>query len=209
MLRVGVLANWGMGLAVVKTLAAMPHVSIVLAGTRCISPPDGPWSHCVAHWLHQKGIEYFDDKEITPPRLEAMILERKTQLLVTHAHMRRLPESVLRAPELGVMNIHASLLPRYRGPSPCQWVLRNRDKETGLTAYMMDAGLDTGPIVHQQCLPLQGNEDMDVLLERLKPLVEPLLHTALQLLCTKGFVPCPQDEALACHAPRILTDATY
>ena len=93
-----------------------------------------------------------------------------------------LPSDALAVPRLGIMNGHPSLLPRYRGPNPFGWTLRNGDPEVGFTFHLMDAEFDTGPILAQASAPLTADDMMKTLLDKLPALIAQLLPGALERL---------------------------
>jgi methionyl-tRNA formyltransferase len=111
-----------------------------------------------------------------------------------------LPRDALAVPRLGIMNGHPSLLPRYRGPNPFGWTLRNGDPEVGFTFHLMDAEFDTGPILGQASAPLTVDDTMKTLLDKLPELVAKLLPGALERL-EAGDRGDPQPPNGASHAP--------
>lgn len=111
-----------------------------------------------------------------------------------------LPEDALAVPRLGIVNGHPSLLPRYRGPNPFGWTLRNGDAEVGFTFHLMDADFDTGPILAQGSAPLTPEDTMTTLLDRLPGLVSDLLPTALTRL-ESGDRGDPQPTGGGSYAP--------
>jgi methionyl-tRNA formyltransferase len=111
-----------------------------------------------------------------------------------------LPPDAIAVPRLGIMNGHPSLLPRYRGPNPFGWTLRNGDPEVGFTFHLMDAGFDTGPILGQASAPLTADDTMKTLLEKLPALVAQLLPGALERL-EAGDLGDHQPPNGASHAP--------
>jgi methionyl-tRNA formyltransferase len=128
-------------------------------------------------------------------------LEPDLGVVVAYGHILR-PE-VLAVPRLGMINVHASLLPRYRGAAPIQHAIRNGETETGVTIMQMDAGLDTGPILHHVATPVEPDETAGELWHRLATLGAAALVEALSLIAgglARGY---PQDDALATYAPKI------
>jgi methionyl-tRNA formyltransferase len=111
-----------------------------------------------------------------------------------------LPPDAIAVPRLGIMNGHPSLLPRYRGPNPFGWTLRNGDPEVGFTFHLMDAEFDTGPILGQASTPLTSDDTMKTLLEKLPALVAQLLPGALERL-EAGDLGDHQPPNGASHAP--------
>lgn len=131
----------------------------------------------------------------------------KPDVLVVAAYGMLLPQEVLDIPKLGAFNVHASLLPKYRGAAPVQRSLIAGDRMTGVTIMRMEAGLDTGPILLQQCMPIRNQEnfcdDTQTLLERLARDGAKLMMTALDLLKDHQASYIPQNNEFATHAPKL------
>jgi len=124
-------------------------------------------------------------------------------LLVVVAFGQVLKKTLLDIPRWGGLNIHASLLPRYRGAAPIQWAVINDESETGLTAMHMDEGLDTGPILFQEPVPIRPDETAGELHDRLSHVSGDVLVKTLNGLITHGLIETAQDNALATYAPKI------
>lgn len=118
---------------------------------------------------------------------------------VVVAYGRILPPPFLRAPLRGCINVHFSLLPKYRGAAPVNWALVRGERETGVTTMLMDEGLDTGPVLLQRSTPVGEGETAPELLARLAETGADLLSATLARL--HEIEPRPQDEAAATHAP--------
>lgn len=132
-------------------------------------------------------------------RLRALDLD----VAVTAAYGKILPSSLLEIPRHGFLNVHASLLPSYRGAAPVQWALIRGERETGVTIMQTEAGLDTGPIRLQRSMRVPEGADAPELAERLAALGAQALLEALGLLA-RGELPCrPQDDAAATYAPML------
>jgi methionyl-tRNA formyltransferase len=114
-----------------------------------------------------------------------------------------LPQAVLDIPPHGSVNIHASLLPRWRGAAPIQAAVRAGDTESGITIMKMDAGLDTGPILTQRAIPLAPDETGQSLHDKLSELGGDLLIETLPGYLSGAIQPQPQDDTQATLAPRI------
>lgn len=124
----------------------------------------------------------------------------RPDLLVVYGFNWRLPESVLSVPSHGAINIHTSCLPKYRGPAPVLWAIRNGDPEMGVTVHRMDEDFDTGGILAQQGgIPLDEDVDPDRLWTRIKPVIQDLLRTALDRVVA-GAAGEPQDDTEASYA---------
>ncbi len=111
-----------------------------------------------------------------------------------------LPRALLDIPRFGCINIHASLLPRYRGAAPINWAIARGERETGLTTMRMDAGMDTGPTYLTVTSPIGPEEDAEGLTERLSQMAGPLIVETLEKVAG-GMTPTPQDDAAATYAP--------
>lgn len=122
-------------------------------------------------------------------------------LIVVAAYGQILRPNVLDLPPHGCINIHASLLPRWRGASPIQAAILHGDPQTGITIMRMDPGMDTGPILSQRSLPIQPGDTAGSLSESLATLGADLLVESLPGYLSGRLVPVPQNEALATLAP--------
>ncbi len=118
-------------------------------------------------------------------------------ICVVAAYGQILPQDILDIPEYGCVNIHASLLPRYRGASPIQWAVINGDEESGVTTMLMDAGMDTGDILEQESIKLAPKETGASLEERLSRLGAKLIVSTLRGLERGTIIPRPQDPSEA------------
>ncbi len=124
-------------------------------------------------------------------------------LLVVAAYGLLLPTWLLDWPRLGAVNVHASLLPRWRGAAPVQYAILAGDAETGASIMKMDAGLDTGPVYNQGRLAIEDGETAGMLHDRIARLGAELLLETLPGIMNGELEPEPQDDALATHSPRI------
>ncbi|MFC1492977.1 methionyl-tRNA formyltransferase, partial [candidate division KSB1 bacterium] len=122
---------------------------------------------------------------------------------------RILPEAVFSIPELGTINLHASLLPKYRGPAPIQWALINGDKETGLTTFRIDSGIDTGRILLQKKISIAENETAGELAVRMSESGAGLVLETLDLIEKGDLEETVQDTSGLSKAPKITPDLMY
>jgi len=114
-----------------------------------------------------------------------------------------LPKGVLCMPQNGCVNVHASLLPKYRGASPIHSAILNGDEETGITIMQMDTGLDTGDIILQKSLCIHPTEAFPELHDRMAELGAEALLDALEKIGNNTAIPTPQDNSQATHSPLI------
>jgi len=137
-------------------------------------------------------------------------LELHTQLrainadvMVVAAYGLILPEAVLKIPRYGCLNIHASILPRWRGAAPIQRAILAGDKETGITIMQMDTGLDTGAMFLKKSIPISLDDTTRTLHDKLCELGTHAIVETLNLLEQKKLTPVQQDESQACYAAKI------
>ena len=122
-------------------------------------------------------------------------------VVVAFGHI--IPKNILNIPEIATINIHASLLPKYRGPAPIQWAIINEEKKTGVTTMLMDEGLDTGDILLSFELEIAPDDTSDTLHDRLADLGADLLIQTLNAFETGDVNPIPQDHSQATYAPML------
>ncbi|MCS7261655.1 MAG: methionyl-tRNA formyltransferase [Anaerolineae bacterium] len=143
---------------------------------------------------------------LTPPSLrQDEVVEQlrawQADVIVVAAFGMLLPPAVLELPPHGCINIHASLLPRWRGAAPVAAAILAGDERTGVTLMLMDAGLDTGPIIRQAELPITPDDTQETLTRKLSQLGASLLQQTLPEWLDGSIVPRPQDETRATWAP--------
>jgi len=124
-------------------------------------------------------------------------------LLVVVAYGKILPGALLALPPLGAINVHGSLLPKYRGAAPIQWAVLNGETETGITIMQLDEGMDTGDILLTVPVPIGPRETAGALFDRLAQLGGQTLTTAIRQLKLGQLQPQPQDHAQATDAPML------
>ena len=122
-------------------------------------------------------------------------------VVVAFGHI--IPKNILNIPEIATINIHASLLPKYRGPAPIQWAIINGEKETGVTTMLMDEGLDTGDILLSSKLEIAPDDTSDTLHGRLADLGADLLIQTLNAFETGDINPISQDHSQVTYAPML------
>jgi len=151
----------------------------------------------------EHGLPVLQPRSLRPPEARTVLAALNLDLLIVVAYGLILPPSILEVPRHGCINVHASLLPRWRGAAPIQRALMAGDRQTGISIMQMDAGLDTGDVLHQIAIDIADDETGGSLHDRLAGLgAEALLHFLLRL----HDDPLPavaQDDALACYAAKI------
>ncbi|MGW0825575.1 methionyl-tRNA formyltransferase [Streptomyces sp. NPDC002845] len=135
----------------------------------------------------------------SPQGLALALAGYEPDVVVCYGIPWRLPASVLRAPRLGVLNVHPSLLPRHRGPMPVHWAVRHGEEETGVTVHWMDEAFDSGPVVAQRGgISLPDDLAGDVVFAQVRATIRALVPEALAL-AEDGFAGTPQDESRASY----------
>src|SRR5262245_33302039 len=149
----------------------------------------------------ERGIPALQPLRLRDPGWPECLAAYPADVAVVVAYGQILPGAVLEVPASGSINVHASLLPRYRGAAPIAWAIIGGERETGITTFRMDAGMDTGPILLQRPTPIGADETAGELAARLAALGATVLLETLDHLDT--LAPRPQDDRAATLAPRL------
>ncbi|HTH94495.1 MAG TPA: methionyl-tRNA formyltransferase [Rhodocyclaceae bacterium] len=150
------------------------------------------------------GIPVYQPEKLRDPATHAPIREAAADCMVVAAYGIILPQTVLDLPRIGCLNIHASLLPRWRGAAPIQRAIEAGDSETGITIMQMDAGLDTGPIVAARAIAIDARDTAGTLHDRLATLGAGMIVETLERLARDGRLhSAPQSDAGATYAAKI------
>lgn len=149
----------------------------------------------------QHRIRVLQPARAREPEAVAQVQALAPELIVVAAYGQILPQELLDVPQYGCLNVHASLLPRWRGASPIQSALLEGDAETGVTIMLMDAGLDTGPILTQRSIPIPADATAGKLSDQLAQLGAELLLDTIPRYASGELRPRPQDETQATFAP--------
>jgi methionyl-tRNA formyltransferase len=149
------------------------------------------------------GIPVMQPVKVRAPEFVEEIKGINPDLIVVAAFGQILPKALLDIPRYGCINVHASLLPRYRGAAPINRCIIDGAPETGVTIMQMDVGLDTGDMLLKKATPIGPDEDARALHDRLAVIGAEALAEALDLLVKGGLVPEKQDDRLASYAPML------
>lgn len=141
--------------------------------------------------------------KVRAPEAVAAIRELEPDLIIVVAFGQILPKALLDIPRYGCINIHASLLPRYRGAAPLNWCIINGERETGITTMLMDVGLDTGDMLLKKTTAITPEDDAASLHDRLSLLGAETMAETLELLLAGELRPEKQDDSLSCYAPML------
>lgn len=160
-------------------------------------------SSAVKQLAEKYKLPLLQPQSLKDPELHEQLRAINIDAMVVAAYGLILPEAVLKIPRYGCLNIHASLLPRWRGAAPIQRAILAGDKETGITIMQMDTGLDTGAILFKENVAISQDETNQTLHDKLCILGADAITKALQLLECNKLTPTQQDESLACYAAKI------
>jgi len=148
-------------------------------------------------------LPVFQPERVRDPDFIQTFQTLAPDMVVLVAFGQILPKEVIQFPRLGCINVHPSLLPKYRGAAPIQWALIRGEKETGITTIMMDEGVDTGDILLQRKTAIEPDENFDRLHDRLASMGAEVLTETIEGLLQGKIHRRPQDPAQASYAPRL------
>ncbi|MBE5253223.1 methionyl-tRNA formyltransferase [Mixta mediterraneensis] len=149
------------------------------------------------------GIPVFQPKSLRPEENQQLVADLQADVMVVVAYGLILPKAVLAMPRLGCINVHGSLLPRWRGAAPIQRALWAGDTNTGVTIMQMDVGLDTGDMLYKLACPITDEDTSATLYDKLAQLGPQGLLDTLAQLTANSIHPVKQDEALANYADKL------
>jgi len=185
-----------------------------LAGTHdvalVVSQPDKPAGR--GSQLHapavkvaalELGLSVIQPKSARTGELAEALKASGAELAVVVAYGKILPRAVLDALPRGCINVHGSLLPKYRGAAPVQWAVINGEPETGICIMQLDEGMDTGPVLLERRVPIDPDETAGELMVRLAPIGAEALLVAIDDIAAGRAQPLAQDHARATHAPML------
>jgi methionyl-tRNA formyltransferase len=186
-----------------KLLSSKHEVAAVVAS------PDRPQgrgkklaSPAIAEFSRQKGLKLVQQENLSDEGFLAKISALAVAIFIVVA-FRILPPELFSIPELGAVNLHASLLPKYRGAAPIQWALINGESKTGLTTFLIQKRVDTGGILLQEEVEIGALETADDLSARMSHRGADLVLRTLDLIESGDYIPLPQDNSQASKAPKI------
>lgn len=149
------------------------------------------------------GLPVFQPTRLRDGTAAALLRELAPELIVVVAYGRILPKEILEIPPLGCINIHGSLLPKFRGAAPIQWTVLAGEKTAGVTSMYLAEGMDTGDMLLKTETPVDPEETAGELFERLAPMGADCLSQTVCLIERGEASPVPQDEAQATYAPML------
>jgi methionyl-tRNA formyltransferase len=157
----------------------------------------------VRRLAQERSLPVFQSRTLHDQAVEAQLAALRPDLVVVAAFGLFLPKFVLELPPHRCINVHASLLPKYRGAAPINAVILNGEAETGITLMLMDEGIDTGPMLARASLPIEANDTAGTLTTQLAKLGARLLEETLPRWLAGAITPQPQDHSQATFAPKL------
>ncbi len=154
----------------------------------------------------EKGINVFQPEKVKEESFQEKLRALHPHLIVVSAFGQILPKSILDLPNYGCINLHASLLPKYRGAAPIPWAILNGEEVTGVTIMKMDEGMDTGDILSQSEVLIERGETSETLERKLSHLGAKLLVETIGKMKKGEISPIPQDHTQATYAPMVKKD---
>lgn len=165
-------------------------------GHKLMAPP-------VKEYALSHGLTVYQPTKMRDGTALALVRELAPELIVVAAYGRILPEDILNTPRLGSINVHSSILPKYRGAAPINWAILNGDEVTGVTIMYMAKELDAGDIILCRETPIDPEEDAQELTARLAELGGEALHEAVERLSDGTAVRTPQNHTIHTYAPML------
>lgn len=194
---------------------AVPSLKILLENgynvVAVVTAPDKPGGRqgiqqsAVKLFALEKGLHILQPVKLKDPEFIDELRRLKADLQVVVA-FRMLPEAVWQMPPLGTMNLHGSLLPKYRGAAPINWAIIRGETETGVTTFLLQHEIDTGDLLFQEKIPIAENDTAGDVHDRMMEVGAHLLLRSVQALESGAAHPSPQADIAATHAPKIHHD---
>src|SRR2546427_25871 len=205
-LRIIFMGTAELSCASLRALLASPDFQVIAAVTQ----PDKPKGRDlkiqpspVKQLALDRGLQVLQPERARNEEFIQQLRALQPDLIAIAAYGQILPRSILDSPRFGCINVHTSLLPKYRGAAPIQWAILNGESETGVTIMKMDAGLDTGDILTQEKTPIHPQDTAETLHDRLADLGAELLLRTVPDYVSGKLQPRPQPANGASHAPKI------
>jgi methionyl-tRNA formyltransferase len=194
---------------------AVPSLEILLENgyevVGVVTAPDKPGGRqgmmqsAVKQFAEAKGLNILQPEKLKNPDFISALQELRADLQIVVA-FRMLPEIVWSMPPMGTMNLHGSLLPKYRGAAPINWAVIRGETETGLTTFLLKHEIDTGDLLFQEKVPIGPDETAGELHDRMMQIGAKLVLKSVKALELGTTQPMPQADVEATHAPKIFAE---
>lgn len=171
-------------------------------GYKMLPPP-------VKEYAQSVGLDVYQPENIKDDKFKILLEELNPELIIVIAYGRILPDFVLNYPKHGCINVHASLLPKYRGAAPIQWSVINGEKKTGVTTMLMDKGLDTGDMLVVKKIDILSDDTSGSMFEKLSELGTDALAETIDMIKDGTIKRTPQNHSEMTYAPMISKEMSY
>lgn len=197
----------GSGEFAVPTLRALAKVAVVCAVYTQPDRPAGRHLQVTAPPVKEEalslGLPLEQPGKLNEPGEIKKVEALQPDAIIVAAYGQLIPQAILDIPRLGPINLHASLLPKYRGAAPIHWAIMRGERQTGITTFSMDAGLDTGPLLLQRAIRIEADDTVLTVESKLAQVGSLLVLETLDLLAEERLRSIPQDELLTSKAPKL------
>lgn len=157
----------------------------------------------VAAWVNEKSISFLETQDVNAPQMVQKIAGFKPDLIVVIAFGQKIGNELIKLPPKGAINVHASLLPKYRGAAPINWAIISGETETGISIITLAEKMDTGPILAQAKTEILADETASQLHDRLARMAAPLLLETIDKIADGTVTYTKQDHSKATLAPKL------
>lgn len=157
----------------------------------------------IKQWAVEQDLRVYQPSSLKLDDIQKTLKDLNADIMIVVAYGLILPKIVLDMPKFGCINVHASLLPRWRGAAPIQYAIRSGDQKTGITIMQMNEGMDTGDILSQHECQIEPEDTSESLFHKLSLLSPPLLLETLKNIQDENVTPMPQDEKFVAYSPKI------
>lgn len=165
-----------------------------------LTPPEVKVCAC------ERGLPVYQPQTLKDEAFDKLLHDIDPEIIIVAAYGKILPPSVINYPKYGCINVHGSLLPKYRGAAPIQRALMDGEKETGITIMYMNEGLDTGDMLAKSIVPITDADNFETLFEKMAESGATLLTETLPKIIDGSIIPEKQDDSLATYASKIEKD---
>jgi len=208
-MRIVFIGTGEIGVPTLRTLQKSKHelIGVVTQPDKPVGREQKVTAPPIKAALGDSKLSILQPAKIKDPRSIEQIRALAPDVIVVMAYGQILPGAILEIPKVACLNLHASLLPRWRGAAPIQAAIAAGDRETGITVMYVDEVLDTGDILLQRKIDVEPNETAQSLHDRLAEIAPDALLEALRLLANGNASRTPQDQSLATYAPKLNREA--
>ena len=201
-MQISVASSSLISIPIIEAIKESTHnlASLITLPDRKVGRGQGVVENDLAQWAKERSIPVAKPADIS--QINQHLLEVQPQLVVTASYGKLIPPELLHGPRFGWLNLHFSLLPRWRGAAPVQWSILEGDSKTGITIFKLDKGMDTGPIYLQEEVDLSDSDTTEMLLDHIAALGGSKILGVIDQIA-RAEKPKPQSQSGVTLAPKI------